>query len=94
MYVNTPHAISEAYRSAIRAIERGNWQDALRFMQQAIQVDPTAPDLQYQIGTIQLQLENYPQANDAFDQALELNPTFGPAYLGRARALAGSGSQS
>jgi tetratricopeptide (TPR) repeat protein len=87
MYVNTPHAISEAYRSAIRAIDRDNWQDALRFMQQAIQVDPTAPDLQYQIGEIQLQLENYPQAIDAFGQALDLNPTFGPAYLGRARAL-------
>jgi tetratricopeptide (TPR) repeat protein len=86
LYVNTPHAISEAYRSAIRAIERGNWQDALRFMQQAVQVDPSAPDLAYQIGMIQLQLKNYSQAKDAFDQALELNPTFGPAYLGRARA--------
>jgi tetratricopeptide (TPR) repeat protein len=86
LYVNTPHAISEAYRSAIRAIERGNWQDALRFMQQAVQVDPSAPDLAYQIGTIQLQLKNYSQAMDAFDQALKLNPTFGPAYLGRARA--------
>jgi tetratricopeptide (TPR) repeat protein len=87
LYVNTPHAISEAYRSSIRAIERGNWQDALRFMQQAVQVDPTAPDLQYQIGAIQLQLRSYSQAIDAFDQALELNPTFGPAYLGHARAL-------
>jgi tetratricopeptide (TPR) repeat protein len=85
LYVNTPHAISEAYRSAVRAIERGNWQDALRFMQQAVQVDPSAPDLAYQIGMIQLQLKNYSQAIDAFDQALELNPTFGPAYLGRAR---------
>jgi tetratricopeptide (TPR) repeat protein len=87
LYVNTPHAISEAYRSAIRAIERGNWQEALRFMQQAVQVDPSAPDLQYQIGAIQLQLKNYSQAEDAFEQALELNPTFGRAYLGRARAL-------
>lgn len=87
MYVNTPHPISEAYRSSIRAIERGNWQDALRFMQQAIQVDPSAPDLQYQIGAIQLQLKNYSEAKDAFDQALDLNPNFGPAYLGRARTL-------
>jgi tetratricopeptide (TPR) repeat protein len=87
LYVNTPHPISEAYRSALRAIERGNWQDALRFMQQAIQVDPSAPDLQYQIGAIQLQLKNYSEAKDAFDQALDLNPTFGPAYLGRARTM-------
>jgi tetratricopeptide (TPR) repeat protein len=87
MYVNTPHAISEAYRSAIRAIDRGNWQDALRFMQQAVQVDPNAPDLQYQIGMIQLQLKDYSAAKDAFDQALNLNPNFGPAYLGRARSM-------
>jgi tetratricopeptide (TPR) repeat protein len=87
MYVDTPHPISEAYRSAIRAIERGNWQDALRFMQQAVQVDPNAPDLQYQIGMIELQLQNYSDAKDAFDQALKLNPKFGPAYLGRARTM-------
>jgi tetratricopeptide (TPR) repeat protein len=85
MYVNTPHAISEAYRAAIRSIERGNWQDALRYMQQAEQVDPTAPDLPYQIGMIQIHLKNYSQAKDAFTQALKLNPNFGPAYLGRAR---------
>jgi tetratricopeptide (TPR) repeat protein len=87
MYVNTPHAISEAYRAALRSIDRGNWQDALRYMQQAVQVDPTAPDLAYQIGMIQLHLKNYSEAKDAFQQAMKLNPNFGPAYLGRARTV-------
>jgi tetratricopeptide (TPR) repeat protein len=58
IYINTPHAVSEAYRSGQRAFTRGDLPAALQFFKQAIQVDPDAPDLHYYIGDVQYMLEN------------------------------------
>jgi tetratricopeptide (TPR) repeat protein len=86
LYVQTPHAVSEAYRAAQRAYERGDWDNSLRFYQQASQIDPAAPDIQYYIGEVQRFMGDNQAALDAYDLAISINPNFAPAYLGRAYA--------
>jgi tetratricopeptide (TPR) repeat protein len=86
VYVSTPHPISEAYRAGQRAYERGDIPSALRFMQQASQVEPAAADIVYHIGEIQRFQGDYQAAIDAYTQAIEINPRFAPAFLGRALA--------
>jgi hypothetical protein len=44
LYVNTPHPVIEAYRAALRAFERNDYQNMLAFMQQASRDDPNSPD--------------------------------------------------
>jgi tetratricopeptide (TPR) repeat protein len=88
-YVNTPHPSIGAYQSGLRAYERGGWEDAINFFEQAIQLDTAAPDLHYYLGQCYLQVEDYLKARGAFDRAIEWNANFAPAYLGRALARVG-----
>jgi len=87
LYVNTPHPIAEAYRSAMRAYERGDYEAMLNFMLQAQRQEPDSPDIQYHVGEAYRLLEEYDLAIEAYDAALEINPEFAPAILGRARVL-------
>jgi tetratricopeptide (TPR) repeat protein len=87
LYVNTPHGISEAYRSAIRAFEKNDFTQMLSLMQQAAEIEATAPDIQYYIGEAYLHLGQYEQALEAYENALSLDENFAPAYLGRARVM-------
>jgi tetratricopeptide (TPR) repeat protein len=89
LYVNTPHAISEAFRAGQRAFDRGDFTTALGFFKQANQVEPNAPDILYHIGETQRALGNNEEAINAYNQAISINPGFAPSYLGRARANLG-----
>lgn len=86
-YVNTPHPQSEAYRSAMRALEKGNYQGMLDFMLQAQRQLPESPDTHFHVGEAYRYLDEPDLAIIAYDQALEVDSRFAPAYLGRARAL-------
>ncbi len=85
-YVRTPHMVIEAYSIAIRAIERGEWDKALDYMVQAATSQPGSADLPYQIGEIHRRGGDYRRAFDAYNQSLAVDPSFAPAYLGRAQA--------
>ncbi|MBN2148080.1 MAG: tetratricopeptide repeat protein [Anaerolineales bacterium] len=85
LYVNTPHPVIEAYRAAVRAYERGDYQSMKEFLGQALQADPNSPDLYYYLGEAHRNLGEYEEALDAYQQALALKVNFAPAYLGRAR---------
>ena len=87
LYVNTPHPISEAYRAGIRAFNNRNYPEMLTFMQQAAQAEPDSPDTYFYIGEAYLQLNEPENALIAFEKAIETNPNFAPAHLGRARIL-------
>ena len=85
LYVNTPHPISEAYLSGLRAFQRGDMEKARLFWEQVVQADPEAADVWYYLGET-YRLEG--KASDAlkmYARAIESNPEFAPAYLGRAR---------
>jgi len=84
IYVNTPHPVVEAYRMGQRALERGNLELALNYYLQALEMEPDAPDVQFQIGEIQRQLGENGLALEAYNRAIELDEGFAPAFLGRA----------
>lgn len=85
MYAKTEHPRTEAYRSAMRAYERGDWARAINYLNQVIAVEPDAPDLYYLLGEIYRFQEQSKDALDAYNTAIEKSDAFAPAYLGRAR---------
>ncbi len=87
LYVNTPHPATEAYRAGIRALNSGDYEDMLIFMQQATHAEPQSPDTHYYVGEAYLLLGKLDEALFAYEKAIEINPNFAPAYLGRARAM-------
>ncbi|MEK6256106.1 MAG: tetratricopeptide repeat protein [Chloroflexota bacterium] len=90
-YVSTPHGNTGAYRSAMIAFDAGNWEQAVEFLEQAMESEPGAADLRYHLGIAYLNLEEYFDAKKAFLQAANLDSNFGPAYLGLALADIGIG---
>ena len=84
LYVNTPHPRSEAYKVAIRALERGDYESVLNFMEQVQRENPEAPDPYYYMGEAFRFQENYERALWAYENAIDLEPNFAPAYIGRA----------
>ncbi len=87
IYVNTPHPISEAYRLGFGAFQRGEWEKVVQYIGQSIQSEPGSPDLPYLLGEAYRLSGSYDQAVAAYNQSLQINPAFGPAFLGRAQAV-------
>jgi tetratricopeptide (TPR) repeat protein len=86
LYVNTPHPVLEAYRAALSAYDRKDFNSMLSFMQQAASGDPNSADLQYYVGEAQSLLGNYDEALEAYEKSIEINQNFAPAYVGRVRS--------
>jgi tetratricopeptide (TPR) repeat protein len=85
LYAETPHPRTEAYRSAMRAYERGDWDSAIGYLEQVLDVEPDAPDLYYMMGEIYRFQGQSEDALDAYNTAIKKSADFAPAYLGRAR---------
>lgn len=86
LYVNTPHPRSEAYRSGLAALERQDYQMVISFMSQVVDNEPDAVDGYYYMGEAYRQMEEYTEAVNQYNLAIQYNINFAPAYLGRARA--------
>lgn len=91
LYVNTPHAVSEAYHIGLRALSRGDLKDAGNYFRQAAtevaKNEPAAVDVEYYIAE-DLRLQGkLTDALKVYQQVLKRDPDFAPAYLGRARTL-------
>ena len=85
LYVNTPHTRSEDYRNALLALQRGDFDAMLEYLDKAAQLDAQAADIQYYRGEAYRLQGKTGQAFQAYQQALRLNAGFAPALLGRAR---------
>ncbi len=83
----TPHPRYEAYDSAVTALIAGNYQDALRYIDQVLAIAPSLPDAFYLKGEILRLMGRARDAIAPYDQAITLNRSFAAAYLGRGRAL-------
>jgi tetratricopeptide (TPR) repeat protein len=86
LYVNTPHAASEAYRIALRAYARADWAGLEQYMNQVVTVQPKAADVLYYLGEAERFQGRNTSAIGYYNQAIGLDANFAPAYVGRARA--------
>lgn len=85
LYVNTPHPRSEAYRTAQKAFLEGDWEKALTFYSQALELEPEAADIQYYIGET-YRFSGQPQlALQEYNRSLAIDGNFAPAYLSKAQ---------
>lgn len=82
----TPHPF-EAYQSGIRALERGDYELVLTYMDQVLDSDSSLPDVHYFRGEALRHLDRIGEALAAYDSAVTRDPEFAPAYLGRGRAM-------
>ena len=94
----TPHAAYEAFSAGLRAIERGNYEQAVDFFDQVLDLDDSLPDVYYLRGEAQ---RLYAMSDDgaedrsallgtainSYDRAVLLDSEYAPAYLGRGLAL-------
>jgi tetratricopeptide (TPR) repeat protein len=85
LFVNTPHS-SEAYRIALRAFSAGDWAKAETYFIQVATAEPGSVDVLYYLGESSRLAGNTKQAIEWYNQAIELNASFAPSYVGRARA--------
>ena len=94
LYVNTPHPISDAFKVALRAYQRGEWETARRYLAQALTAEPSMADGFYYIGESYRFQKDYDLAYQSYNQAININPDFGAAYAGRAQARLGMNSSA
>ena len=88
VYVNTPRAAQsiDQYRSAKAAYQTGDWDNYIASMKLIIPLEPKAADIYYLIGDAYRFKNDSENALKAYNEALKINPNFGPPYLGLARA--------
>jgi tetratricopeptide (TPR) repeat protein len=86
LYVDTPHPETQAFRLGMNARTQEDWEAVIEYMGQALEIAVDAADPHYYLGDAYLQLGQFEQALEAFDQALLVDNRFGAAYLGRALA--------
>jgi tetratricopeptide (TPR) repeat protein len=91
IYVMTEHPVASrsAFEAGLRFLGAKDYPNAHALFQQAIAMEPEAPDLYYYIGETYRSQRNYRSARDAYQDAINLDPSFAPAFLGRARANLG-----
>jgi tetratricopeptide (TPR) repeat protein len=94
----TPHSAYEAYSAGLRALVRGNYEQAEGFFDQVIDLDDSLPDAHYLKGEAQRLYamsedgeENRStllgRAINSYDRAVLSDAEYAPAYLGRGHAL-------
>ena len=88
MYVNTLRApqVRDQYRSAQIAYANGDWDAYIASMELIIPLEPNSADIYYLIGDAYRFKGEVNNALSAYNNALKIDPKFGPAYLGLARA--------
>lgn len=91
LYVVTLHPITSrsAFESGLRFLAAKDYTNAMVLFQQAISLEPDAPDLYYYVGEIYRAQGDYHNARDAYQEAINKDAEFAPAFLGRARANLG-----
>jgi len=68
------------------AYKVGDWDQAITALENIVQLDPNAVWAYYYLGEAYRFKKDPFKAGQAYDTAIEKNPDFGPAYVGKARA--------
>jgi serine/threonine-protein kinase len=77
----------EAYGSGIAALNRGDYDEALEMMNQVIAANPNRFDAYYFKAEAHRLMDDIADAIYAYDDAIQLDSSYAPAYLGRGRVL-------
>jgi tetratricopeptide (TPR) repeat protein len=85
LFLVTPH-VAEAYTLGMEAFQKQDWDQAIQYLQQALETEYEADDIRYYIGEAYRLKGDYPDAVSTFNTLIKHNSSFAPAYLGRARA--------
>ncbi len=91
LYVVTTHPVLSraSYEAGLRSMAAGDYDTARVQFQDVLKTEPDAPDVFYYIGESYRMQENFWSAKDSYQQAINHDPSFAPAFLGRARANQG-----
>src|SRR5690242_5223741 len=80
---------SDIYRSVKLFYARGDWDQAIKSLQEVVKVEPQDAKAYYYIGEASRFKGDYSGAIAAYQLALGIDPNFGPGYVGLARARLG-----
>jgi tetratricopeptide (TPR) repeat protein len=83
----TPHANIEAFSAGVAALERGEYEEAITFFDQTLDLDPEFAPALYFKGEVQRRSDQIGTAIRTFDEASQLDPEYPATFLGRGRAL-------
>jgi len=88
LYVNTPRQpdTHDQFRLAKAALAVGDYETYIRYLKDIGRLEPDSADVYYYIGEAYRFQGFHNDALEAYNHALEIDPRFGPAYLGLARA--------
>jgi tetratricopeptide (TPR) repeat protein len=90
-YVITEHPVltNSSFEAGLRFLDSGQYDIARVQFQLVLDSEPEAADVYYYIGESYRLEENYDNARDAYQEAININPYFAPAFVGRALANLG-----
>jgi tetratricopeptide (TPR) repeat protein len=88
LYVNTPRAAFslDQYNAALSFYEAGDFEAYVDSMRELERLEPEAADIHYYVGEAYRLQGLHTDALAAYNRALQVDPDFGAAYLGLARA--------
>jgi tetratricopeptide (TPR) repeat protein len=91
LYVITTHPVLSraSYEAGLRSMGAGDYDTARVQFQDVLKTEPNAVDVYYYIGESYRLQGNFYSAKDSYQEAINHDPTFAPAFLGRARANLG-----
>jgi tetratricopeptide (TPR) repeat protein len=68
------------YYFGLLASRLGREQEAIVALEKARQLEPSSPDPFYELGKLRVARQNWPQARQAFEHVVALNPTLASAH--------------
>jgi tetratricopeptide (TPR) repeat protein len=83
----TPHPSYEAYDAGIKALQRGDYEQAIDFFDQVLTLSPNLPDALYFKAEAQRMQGAIGAAIKTYDEVAKAAPDYAAVYLGRGRAL-------
>jgi tetratricopeptide (TPR) repeat protein len=83
----TPHPSNESYSAGVKAIEDGDYEQAIFFLDQALNYDPELTEALYFKAEAHRLNGNVAEAINFYDQAVQFDLDYAAVYLGRGRVL-------
>ena len=90
---NAANSAKAFYERALRFHKRGRLQDAKRFYQEALRLDPSYVDALNNLGVVYIRDKDYTAARKSFERAIQLQPGYVDSYYNLACLYAIEGDE-